>query len=72
MPVGLPQPSRGGAIWLDGYVYFVSGATTRKSRDLATNPECALSVSLTDIAPTGLHVNVGSDEFSERERFRLP
>jgi uncharacterized pyridoxamine 5'-phosphate oxidase family protein len=46
---GRPHLAGVGAIWLDGKVYFVSGASTRKSRDLATKPECALSVSLTDV-----------------------
>lgn len=46
---GPPHLAGVGAIWLDGKVYFVSGASTRKSRDLATKPECALSVSLTDV-----------------------
>ena len=47
--VGRPHLAGVGAIWLDGKVYFVSGASTRKSRDLATKPECALSVSLIDV-----------------------
>jgi len=38
-----------GALWVDGKLYFVSGARTRKSRNLAANPRCAFSVSLTGI-----------------------
>ncbi|MGH2472713.1 MAG: pyridoxamine 5'-phosphate oxidase family protein, partial [Candidatus Limnocylindria bacterium] len=32
-----------------GKIYFVSGTRTRKSRNLAANPSCAFSVSLTGI-----------------------
>lgn len=38
-----------GAIWVDGEFYFVSGPRLRKSRNLAANPRCAVSVSLNDI-----------------------
>jgi hypothetical protein len=38
-----------GALWVDGKIYFVSGTRTRKSRNLAANPRCAVSVSLTGI-----------------------
>lgn len=46
---GRPHLAGVGARWLDGKFYFVSGAATRKSRNLAANPVCALSVSLKDI-----------------------
>ena len=48
-PDGRPHVAGIGALWLDGKIYFVSGARTRKSRNLATNPRCAFSVSLTGI-----------------------
>jgi hypothetical protein len=35
-----------GALWLDGKIYFTSGPRTRKSRNLAQNPRCVVSVSL--------------------------
>ena len=35
-----------GAIWLDGRFWFTSGPGTRKSRNIAKNPSCAISVSL--------------------------
>src|SRR3954447_10598052 len=35
-----------GAIWLDGPGWFTSGARTRKSRNIATKPSCAICVSL--------------------------
>lgn len=38
-----------GAIWLDDTFYFTSGPQLRKSRNLAANPRCAVSVSLDDI-----------------------
>jgi hypothetical protein len=35
-----------GAIWLEGRFWFTSGPKTRKSRNIAANPTCAISVSL--------------------------
>ena len=46
---GRPHLAGTGALWVDGKVYFVSGPGTRKSRNLAANPRCAFSVSLTGI-----------------------
>lgn len=48
-PDGRPHVAGVGAVWSDGKFYFVSGAPTRKSRNVAANPHCALSVSLPDI-----------------------
>lgn len=44
-----PHVAGVGAIWLDGRFYFVSGAGTRKSRNLAANPNCVISVKLAGI-----------------------
>jgi len=48
-PDGRPHVAAVGALWVDGKIYFVSGTRTRKSRNLAANPSCAVSVSLTGI-----------------------
>ena len=48
-PDGHPHVAGVGAVWVDGKFYFVSGAATRKSRNLAQNPSCVLSVSLPDL-----------------------
>jgi len=48
-PDGRPHVAGIGAIWVDGRFYFVSGAATRKSQNLAHNPACVLSGSLPDI-----------------------
>lgn len=48
-PDGRPHVAGTGALWVDGKIYFVSGARTRKSRNLAANPSCVFSVSLTGI-----------------------
>jgi len=45
-PDGRPHVAGVGAQWLDGTFYFTSGAGTRKSRDLAENPACVVSVAL--------------------------
>ena len=46
---GRPHLAGVGAMWVDGTLYFTSGAGTRKSRNLAANPACAISVSLPGI-----------------------
>jgi nitroimidazol reductase NimA-like FMN-containing flavoprotein (pyridoxamine 5'-phosphate oxidase superfamily) len=38
-----------GALWVDGTLYFTSGPGTRKSRNLAENPSCSLSMALKGI-----------------------
>ncbi|OLC54506.1 MAG: hypothetical protein AUH85_11515 [Chloroflexi bacterium 13_1_40CM_4_68_4] len=38
-----------GALWVDDRFYFVSGPRTRKSRNVARYPQCAISMSLRDI-----------------------
>jgi general stress protein 26 len=48
-PDGRPHVAGVGALWLDGTFYFTSGAGTRKSRNLAANPNCVLSVALPDL-----------------------
>jgi hypothetical protein len=39
-----PHSAGIGAVWHDGDMYFVSGPGTRKSRNLAANPACTISV----------------------------
>jgi hypothetical protein len=48
-PDGRPHVVGIGALWVDGKIYFTSGIRTRKGRNLATKPDCVLSVSLTGI-----------------------
>jgi len=48
-PDGRPHVAAVGALWVDGKIYFVSGERTRKSRNVAANPSCVFSVSLTGI-----------------------
>ena len=48
-PDGRPHVAGVGALWDDGRVYVVSGPQTRKSRNLAKNPNCAVSMSLPGI-----------------------
>ena len=50
-PGGRPHIAAVGALWVDGKFYFTSGAGTRKSRNLAENPNCVISVSLGDLDP---------------------
>ncbi|HSR22857.1 MAG TPA: pyridoxamine 5'-phosphate oxidase family protein [Candidatus Eisenbacteria bacterium] len=46
---GRPHAAGIGALWLDGDLYFTSGPGTRKSRNLAANPACTISVRLQGI-----------------------
>lgn len=48
-PDGRPHLAGVGALWGEGQLYFVSGAGTRKSRNLATNPNCSVSIALPDL-----------------------
>jgi hypothetical protein len=48
-PDGRPHVAAVGALWVDGNIYFTTGSRTRKGRNLAANPDCVLSVSLTGI-----------------------
>ncbi len=48
-PDGRPHAAPFGALWFDGDISLVSGPGTRKSRNLATNPACTVSVGLEGI-----------------------
>ena len=48
-PDGRPHVAAVGALWDDGKFYFTSGPQTRKSRNLAHNPACVLSVTLPNL-----------------------
>ncbi|MEP7288737.1 MAG: pyridoxamine 5'-phosphate oxidase family protein [Chloroflexota bacterium] len=48
-PDGRPHAAGVGAMWFDGDLYMVSGPETRKSRNLAANPACTISVKLEGI-----------------------
>jgi nitroimidazol reductase NimA-like FMN-containing flavoprotein (pyridoxamine 5'-phosphate oxidase superfamily) len=67
-PDGRPHSAGVGAVWDDGKVYFVSGAGTRKSRNIAQNPACAVSMSLDgiDLVIEGKAERVTDDETLHR------
>jgi hypothetical protein len=48
-PDGRPHTAGVGAVWEAETFWFVSGPQTRKSRNLAENPACTISVSLPGI-----------------------
>ena len=48
-PDGRPHAAGIGALWVDGKFYIVSGPGTRKSRNLAEQPACVISVALPDM-----------------------
>jgi hypothetical protein len=48
-PDGRPHAAAIGALWLDGAIYFTSSPVTRKSRNLAANPACTVSIKLADL-----------------------
>ncbi|MGW5052369.1 pyridoxamine 5'-phosphate oxidase family protein [Actinokineospora sp. NPDC004072] len=45
-PDGRPHSAGVGAIWVDDALYFIGGPGTRRSRNLALNPACTVSVRL--------------------------
>src|SRR5690349_16687539 len=67
-PDGRPHVAGVGAVWDDGRFYVVSGPETRKSRNLAENSNCAISVSLPDIdlVVEGTAARVTDDETLDR------
>jgi len=48
-PDGRPHVAGIGALWVDGKFYFVSGAGTRKSQNLAGRADCVITVYLPDL-----------------------
>lgn len=48
-PNGRPHSAGVGAVWVDDALYFTSGPGTLKSRNLAANPACSVSVRLRGI-----------------------
>ena len=48
-PDGRPHSAGFGPAWYEGTLYFVSGAGTLKSRNLAQNPACTVSMSLKEM-----------------------
>jgi Pyridoxamine 5'-phosphate oxidase len=67
-PDGRPHSAGVGAVWDDGKVYFVSGAGTRKSRNVAQNPNVAISMSLEgiDLVIEGVAERVTDDATLQR------
>jgi hypothetical protein len=67
-PDGRPHVAAVGALWDDGKLYFTSGAGTRKSRNLAQNANCVISISLTgiDLVIEGEARRVADDETLQR------
>jgi general stress protein 26 len=67
-PDGRPHVAAVGALWDDGRLYFTSGAGTRKSRNLAQNPNCVIAMSLTgiDLEVEGVAERVTDDKALER------
>ena len=48
-PDGRPHSAGVGGLWMDGELYFTSGPATKKSRNLAVNSACTLSIKLEGI-----------------------
>jgi Pyridoxamine 5'-phosphate oxidase len=67
-PDGRPHVAGVGAAWLDGDLYIVSGAGTRKSKNLAVRPECCIAVRLPglDLTLEGTATRVTDAETLER------
>ena len=67
-PDGRPHLAGIGALWVDGKFYFTSGPGTRKSRNLAANPNCALSMALPglDLVVEGRATKVADQPTLER------
>jgi general stress protein 26 len=67
-PNGRPHVAGVGAMWDNGKVYVVSGQETRKSRNLAHDPNCVVAMSLTgiDLVIEGTAARVTDEETLQR------
>jgi hypothetical protein len=67
-PDGRPHVAGVGAVWDSGKVYFVSGAGTRKSRNVAHDAHCAIAMPYTgiDLVVEGRAERVTDDETLQR------
>lgn len=67
-PDGRPHVAGVGAVWQDDRVYFVSGPETRKSRNLTSNPACAVGFSMDgiDVVVEGTAARVTDPETLDR------
>ena len=67
-PDGRPHVAGVGAVWDNGKVYVVSGDGTRKSQNLAQNPNCAVGISKPgiDLVIEGTAERVTDDETLQR------
>jgi general stress protein 26 len=68
LPDGRPHLAGVGVVWDDGTLYFVSGAGTRKSRNLAQNANVAISRALKgiDVVVEGVAERVTDEETLQR------
>lgn len=71
---GRPHVAGVGALWVDGKFYFVSGAGTRKSRNLAEKADCVISVKLPelDLVVAGAATKVTDEPTLQRLAARSP
>lgn len=67
-PDGRPHTAGVGAVWFDDRFYFTSGPGTRKSLNLAQNPNCVMSLSLPDLdlVVEGVAVRITDDATLQR------
>jgi general stress protein 26 len=67
-PDGRPHLAGVGAIWAEDRIWIVSGAGTRKSRNLAANPTCAVAFALEgiDLVVEGTAERVTDEETLQR------
>lgn len=68
-PDGRPHVRPILGLWLDGAFYFISAETTRKARNLAADPRCAIAASST--APPALDVIVEGDALTVTDEAKV-
>jgi hypothetical protein len=67
-PDGAPHVVPVGVMWVDGAFYFTTGPNTRKGKNLAWNPKCAVTVATHpfDLVAKGAAVKVTDDAKLQR------
>jgi general stress protein 26 len=70
-PDGRPHVTPLLAIWLEGALYFCTGASERKARNLASNAHCILTTGCNGLDEQGLDLVVEGDAVLIRDAARL-
>ncbi len=70
-PDGRPHVTPLLSVWLDGALYFCTGSSERKAKNLARNPHCILTTGCNTLKQEGLDLVVEGDAVRLSDEARL-